>query len=151
MNKTTRLLLLSATALALLVVACSGSDPTSTPAPTATPVPTATVPPSPTATPKPTATPSATATPEPTLATDLFLEVITPEDGSVVSQETIVIEGITTPDAVVSIDGETIGVNAQGEFSVEVSLQEGPNIIEVAASNLTGEQESTLLSVFYIL
>ena len=77
--------------------------------------------------------------------------MITPEDGSVVGQETIVIEGITTPDAVVSIDGETVGVNAQGEFSVEVSLQVGPNIIEVAASNLTGRQESTLLSVFYIL
>ena len=77
--------------------------------------------------------------------------MITPEDGSVVSQETIVIEGITTPDAVGSTDGETIGANAQGEFSVEVSLQEGANIIEVAASNLTGEQESTLLSVFYIL
>ena len=121
------------------------------PAPTATPVPTATVPPSPTATPEPTATPLATATPEPTLATELFLEVITPEDGSVVSQETIVIEGITTPDAVVSIDGGTIGVNAQGKFSVEVSLQEGANIIEAAASNLTGEQESTLLSVVYIL
>ena len=149
MNKTSHLLIMAA--LALLVVACSGSDPTATPAPTATPVPTATVPPSPTATSEPTATPSATATPEPTLATELFLEVITPEDGSVVSQETIVIEGITTPDAVVSIDGETVGVNAQGEFSVEVSLQEGPNLIEVAASNLTGGQESTLLSVFYIL
>ena len=119
MNKANHLLIMAATALALLVVACSGSDPT------ATPVPTATVPPSPTATPEPTATPSATATPEPTLATELFLEVITPEDGSVVGQETIVIEGITTPDAVVSIDGETVGVNAQGEFSVEVSLQVG--------------------------
>ena len=150
MNKTTRLLLISATALALLAVACSGSDPTATLVPTQTPVPTATVSPTPTATPEPTSTPTETATPEPTLPTELFLEMITPADESVVNQATIFVRGRTTPDAVVSIDGETIGVNAQGEFSVELSLQEGPNIIEIAVSNLTGDQESTLLSVIYI-
>ncbi len=149
MKSSIRLVLLPACTLVLLALGCTGSDPTATPPaiPTASPVPTATTPPvSPTAT----SEPSPTATSQDALPEELFLEIIGPADETVVSQATIVVQGITTPDAVVSIGDETVEVDVQGEFAVQVSLEIGPNIIEVVASNMAGGQESVLLSLVYV-
>ena len=139
-----------------LLVGCTSSQPTPTPAPTATatntPVPTSTPTPVPTYTPIPTTIVTETSTPpaDEELPTELFLEVIEPFNESVVSESVILVRGLTTPDAVVSIDGETIEVDAQGEFTVDVSLQSGPNIIQLVASNLAGEEKSALLSLIYL-
>ncbi len=168
-----RLGLLS-TLLSILVIVlatgCTGLDATDTPTDTSkaqpftpTPTPTAlpitptathtpTPPPTPTATAKP--IPTLTATPTPTLEgalpEKLFLEIVEPADESVVNSAVIFVRGQTTPDAVISLDGQTVEVDVQGEFVAEISLEEGPNIIEIVASNLAGMQESTLLSVIYI-
>ena len=149
--------------IVLLAVSCTtAATPTFTPTPS--PTPTATNTPVPTSTPTPVPAPTSTLTPTPTatatetpippaeeeLPTELFLEIIEPINESVVSGSVILVRGLTTPDAVVSIDGQTIEVDAQGEFTVEVSLQAGPNIIELVASDLTGEQKSALLSLIYL-
>ncbi len=90
---------------------------------------------------------------EPTLVplpTELFLTVSSPEDEIVVSSELITVSGMTTPDAVVSVNGQIIDVDALGEFSASVVLLEGPNLIEVVSSDLS-TQVSADLAVIYIL
>ena len=130
----------------LLATGCTGGDPTATPIPTSTPTPTPTV--TPTPIPIPTHTPTPTL--EGALPEELFLEITEPLDESIVSEAVIFVRGQTTPDAVISIDGQSVEVDVQGEFVAEVSLEPGPNILEIVASDLAGSQESILLSVIFI-
>ncbi len=143
-------LVLMVLATGSLALACTSATPTATPTSIPNPTPTATA----TATPAPTATsiptPTATATPEGALPSELFLEITGPADESVVSQATVTVRGLTTPDAIVSVGGQTVDVDAQGEFAVEITLEPGPNIIELVASNLEGMEQSTLISLIYI-
>lgn len=141
-------LIFAAAALALAAAGCSGGDATATPTPrSAPPPPTATAPP-----PQPTSTP----TPTPTAALTpgegerLFIEIAEPADESVVSTDTVAVRGSTTADAVVSVNGAVVEVDAQGSFEAIVTLEEGPNLIEVVASDLTGAGESIDIVVVYI-
>ncbi len=109
------------------------------PAPAPAPVP---VPP-PEVTP---ATPS-TVTPAPV---GFFMKVTEPKDESTVATSVISVSGATSPDAVVSVNGETIEVDEQGNFTTMVTLGEGPNTIEVIASDFEGNRESILLAIIYI-
>lgn len=83
----------------------------------------------------------------------LFLEVAAPEDESIVDTSTISVSGTTIPGAVVSVlvndEIEIADVDEQGNFSVTVELEEGPNIIEVIASDLEGNEEHCILVVIY--
>ena len=91
-------------------------------------------------------------TPTPTA---LFLEIIEPENESTVSTESIIVSGSTIPGAVVSIlvdtEIEIADVDEQGNFSATVTLAEGPNYIEVLASDQEGNEEYSILVVLYIL
>ncbi len=103
-------------------------------------------------TPTPTPTPTLTPTPTPTPAA-LFLEIVEPENESTVSTESIIVSGSTTPGAVVSIlvdtEIEIADVDEQGNFSATVTLAEGPNYIEVLASDQEGNEEYSILVVIY--
>ena len=91
------------------------------------------------------------AAPElPALSESLFLEILEPADETVVTDSTLVVVGRTTPDAVVSVAEQTVDVNAEGDFVALVALDPGPNVIEVAASDLSGTQETFLLAVIYL-
>ncbi|MCE2403808.1 MAG: hypothetical protein J4F43_01475 [Dehalococcoidia bacterium] len=146
--------------------------PTATPepAPTSRPVPTATLVPTPaptrvppTATPPATPTPAPTPTPRPTSTpapsptpvhqpAELFLEVSEPQDSSVVDTPNVIVSGRSSPDATVSVNGQIAEVDAEGSFSTPepVTLQEGPNAIEVIASDLAGGVETMVLTVISI-
>ena len=148
-------LIVVAAAVALAAAGCAGADPTATPTPTSPPAPTATAPPpSPTPTPAadtaPTPTPAVAATLTPDAGERLFIEIAEPEDESVVSNETLAVRGSTTADAVVSVNGVVVEVDAHGAFEAIVTLADGPNLIEVVASDLTGAEESRDLVVVYI-
>ena len=127
--------------LAVVLGACGGGEQVSEPTPAATTVPVST----------PTSTPTLTPTPasQSALPETLFLEIKEPANESIVNDTPLVVVGITVPDAVVSVDGQTAEVNARGQFVVLVSLEGGPNLIEVVASDLAGVQESVLLAVIY--
>ena len=84
------------------------------------------------------------------LPESLFLEILEPADETVVTDSTLVVVGRTTPDAVVSVAEQTVDVNAEGDFVALVTLDVGPNVIEVAASDLSGTQETSLLAVIYL-
>jgi hypothetical protein len=53
--------------------------------------------------------------------------------------------------AVVSINDDILIVGSDGQFKSTVSLEEGPNVIEIIASDASGNEAYLLLSVFYEL
>ena len=136
----------------VLPTATSAPTPTATlvPTPTATsaPTPTATLAPtpSPTPTPTPTPTPAPTPMPEPQ-PRDLLLQVSLPEDNSVVNQSRVSVTGRTSPDATVSINEILPVIGPSGEFEASITLEEGPNLIEIIASDLAGDVRSRVMTV----
>lgn len=115
---------------------------TPTSAPVATPIPAATAAPTSTPAPAPTA-----AAPAAEARSELKLTVSQPENESVVSAPTVTVKGATSPDAVVSVNGALATIAADGTFSQDVSLQPGPNRIEVLASTFDGQSKSQVLNL----
>ena len=129
--------------------------PTQVVIPTATPQPTPrpTVAPTPTSTPDPTAIPEPTPTPVPqiTQTRDLLLQVSSPAGDLAVSSPQISVSGVTSPDATVSVNGQLATVEATGKFSINgpILLKEGPNLIEVIASDLAGGVRSQVYGIVF--
>jgi len=82
-------------------------------------------------------------------ATTLALEVTEPQDEITVNTSTVQVKGVTTADAMVSVKDSLVDVGADGKFSTTVSLEEGPNSIEVVASDSQGNENSQVLTVIY--
>jgi hypothetical protein len=80
----------------------------------------------------------------------LLLKIDEPQDESTVYTSEIEVKGTTTPDAEVSVNGEVVDVDAEGNFSTIVALQEGLNQIEIVASDYEGKKASRILTVTYI-
>ena len=137
---------------ALLVLAACSPLQTTTPVP---PVgaPTATVAPAaPGATGSaPAAQPSQSAAPAAPSANagPLTLQVLSPQDGAVVSTSQVTVTGAAAPGEVVTVNDDIILVGADGAFQSDVSLSEGPNLIEVIASNDSGDETTLELTVTY--
>ena len=64
----------------------------------------------------------------------------------------ISVVGRSSPDATVSVNGLLAKVDTDGTFESTRSLllQEGPNLIEVIASDLTGAVRTRVLTVIFI-
>ena len=122
------------------------SAPTPAPSPTATPALVST--PTPTNTPQPdlTATPIPTPLPE----VDLFVDILEPPDNITVLGRNLTVSGITNIKNTITINGSSVIVNDAGEFTTEVSLSLGANVIEVLATNISGEQLREFATVSYI-
>ncbi|MEK7874165.1 MAG: hypothetical protein AAB502_09960, partial [Chloroflexota bacterium] len=105
-------------------------------APAATPAPTSAPAPAPTA-----------AAPVAEARSEMKLAVSQPDNESVVSASTVTVKGATSPDAVVSINGAVATIAADGAFSQDVSLQPGPNRIEVLASTFDGQSKSQVINL----
>ncbi len=97
--------------------------------------------------PQPAPTLAGIATPTPSSAFTLTLE--TPHDGEVLHVSPVLVIGRTSPGAVVSVNDAVTIANPQGRFSLSVPLQEGPNVLEVIASDAAGEQVYIILTVLY--
>ncbi len=139
MKKTGRIAITLVTVLLLvLTAACAPAPGEITPTPTPTPTPTLT--------PEPTPTPTPTPTPKP----EFFLTVTQPADDSIINADKVEVMGRTTPGAVVSVNGELAEVDEEGNFTMMVVLEEGPNIIEVLASDLEGNEDSRTLVIIYV-
>ena len=57
---------------------------------------------------------------------------------------------MTKPGAFVTVNAIFITAAPDGSFSASVDLEEGPNTIDVIASDQTGAMVSTILTVDYI-
>ena len=86
----------------------------------------------------------------PALKPEFSLTVTEPVDESIINADKVEVMGITTPGAVVSINGELAEVDGEGNFTMMVALEEGPNFIEVIASDLEGNEESRTLVIVYV-
>jgi hypothetical protein len=78
-----------------------------------------------------------------------FLLVTEPRDQTVVSSRSIRLSGKTGLGALVSINGVSIGVDAQGAFTTTLTLDPGPNIIDVLSTSPEGQVLSTVLAIIY--
>lgn len=145
----------------LTLIACGGNDAagaTSEPAdapPTAVPATPTTAPiPIQAPTQAPTLAPTDTPPAEPTrVATEgeLFLQLVQPAETEVFTDsDTLLVSGRTRVDAVVTINDTIVEPNIDGEFSLDVPLEEGPNIIEVVVSVASGEQMDLVLVAIYL-
>jgi hypothetical protein len=78
-----------------------------------------------------------------------FLEVLEPPDETVVDTNPIRVSGSASPGAEVSVNGELIDIDREGNFVVMVELEAGPNAIEVIATDYDGNEEACILAVIY--
>ena len=79
----------------------------------------------------------------------LSLTIAEPADESVVDVNTITIRGRTLADAVVSINGGPVDVDSNGNFLLPVTLEEGPNVFDIIATDEAGDEETTQLVVSF--
>lgn len=80
---------------------------------------------------------------QPSVAPTLFLTLVNPIDQDVelpLETAQIQIQGMTLPGAVVSVDGNVVDTDDQGNFTAVTTLDEGANEIEVVASDDQGNQ-----------
>jgi maltose-binding protein MalE len=78
------------------------------------------------------------------------LTITEPQDETTVYLANLVVKGQTETDAVVSVNEVVVDVDAEGKFSTTVTLEEGPNPIEVLASDFEGNEGSVTLTVIYV-
>ena len=83
-------------------------------------------------------------------AEGFFLSLVEPQDEAVVSGELLRVAGRTNPEAILSVNGRMVRyVDVDGNFSTVVTLLEGPNLLEVLASDYDGRRASQSLTVIY--
>ncbi len=61
----------------------------------------------------------------------------------------IAVAGQSSPGAVVSVNAELADIDAEGNFRYTAHLDEGPNILEIVASDDSGKEASAVLRVIY--
>jgi hypothetical protein len=79
----------------------------------------------------------------------LPLTITEPLDESVVTSSSVIVRGETNADAIVSINGKMASVDASGNFSESVTLDPGPNLIEVLASDFSDNSAAVIVTVIY--
>ena len=78
-----------------------------------------------------------------------FLIVTQPEDQSFVVHPTIPLVGRTTVGTAITVNGVAIPVDTAGVFSTTITLDPGPNLIEVHGASADGEELNALVAVIY--
>ncbi|PKB78442.1 MAG: hypothetical protein BZY88_18570 [SAR202 cluster bacterium Io17-Chloro-G9] len=73
-----------------------------------------------------------------------------PQDGLETEEPEVQVIGGTRADAVVGVNGAPVEVNALGIFSTIVTLEAGPNFIEVVATDINGNVRFQTVGVFYL-
>lgn len=80
---------------------------------------------------------------------NLSIQLYSPQDEEVFNVSQIEVSGKAPVETVISINDQIVVVSETGDFSVPVSLEEGPNIIELIASDLDGNELDIVLTVVY--
>ena len=78
-----------------------------------------------------------------------FLIITEPEDQSFVTHPIIPLIGRTTAGTAVTIKGVAVPVDISGVFSTTVTLEPGPNLIEVQGTSAEGEELNALVAVIF--
>lgn len=75
---------------------------------------------------------------------------VRPSNGSVIDVNTIAITGKTLPDAIVLINLEVAEVDSNGNFSLQVILEEGFNVFNIIAIGEKGDQMTTEIIIYLL-
>lgn len=100
----------------------------------------------------PTPRPLPTPLPAPTMQRQtetLLLEVSSPLGDTVLRNNLLQVAGRASPGASVSVNGRMTSRGEEGEFTIDVTLIEGPNLVEVIASDLSGGHKEAIFLVVY--
>jgi len=87
----------------------------------------------------------APGTPAP-VPTSLLLKVA-PPPRAVQSDHEQEVSGQASPGSVVHVKGRAVPVDERGRFHIKVPLEEGPNTVEVVASDVTGREKTSNFTV----
>jgi len=87
--------------------------------------------------------------PTPTRSTLTEFRILSPEAEAVVNVPEVEVIGEAAPETVVTLNEAIVVVDESGTFSVTLLLDEGPNEIEIVASDLEGNELSFILEVTY--
>lgn len=79
----------------------------------------------------------------------IALQVLLPEEGSQTTIEQCQVIGTTSPGAVVTVNNEILIAGSDGSFQTTITLQPGVNLIEVVASNASGNEAFAHVTVTY--
>jgi hypothetical protein len=77
------------------------------------------------------------------------LQVTSPQDGDTVTTSQVDVIGLAPAGSVVSVNDDILVVGEGQQFKSTISLDEGPNLIEVVASDDNGNETSVILTVTY--
>jgi hypothetical protein len=78
-----------------------------------------------------------------------LVTILSPEDGAVVNTPYVDVNGLAAPDTVLTLNDEILVVDQSGTFSLQLPLVEGPNQIQIVASDLDGNEVELELVVTY--
>src|SRR5258706_8104495 len=92
-----------------------------------------------------------TQTSEAVVAQPLYLQILSPQDGDTVNTSQVDVTGSAPAGETVSVNDDIIIVDASQQFKSTVTLDEGPNLIEIIASDDSGNETSLELTVTYEL
>jgi len=82
----------------------------------------------------------------------LMLKLTSPETNLITDAKSVLVTGITSPDATLSVNGRLVLQNADGIFFTEFELSDSQNplVINVIATSIAGEYESIVRPVVYL-
>ena len=81
------------------------------------------------------------------LQSGLPLSIVEPQDAAVLASTALVVSGKTLAGASVAVNEASGLADAQGNFSIAVSLEEGPNALDISASDGQGRTGEIILMV----
>lgn len=93
--------------------------------------------------------PTSTVVTAPDTSGALWLRVLSPPDEAVVNTPQVDIVGSAPAGAVLSVNDDILLVGDDQHFKTTISLDEGPNLIEIIASDDNGSETSIILAVTY--
>ena len=79
----------------------------------------------------------------------LWLQILAPLDEAVVNTPLVDVTGSAPAGVVISVGDEILIVDSTLQFTLPVTLEEGPNLIEIIASDENGNEMFVLLTVTY--
>ena len=68
-----------------------------------------------------------------------LLEVTSPKDSSTTDSGQVEVAGVTDPDAQLTLNGQPVTITPSGEFTLEVALANGANLLQFKAVNKIGK------------
>lgn len=79
----------------------------------------------------------------------LWMKVLSPKNGDTVTTPTVTVIGQAPVETVVTVNDEIILVSQDQTFKQEVTLQKGSNLIQVLASDTSGNEVYVPITVVY--